>query len=121
MAICTFVGALIAALLLGPHRQPVWRSAYSGRRVRRVVHGRCAAAVADWTTVSWAVALYALLAGFAYVVFDGASQSLDLAMLPDVRSVGRSLAAYSLANTFGTILGVAACAAVIVGDRCRPC
>ena len=61
-----------------------------------------------------AVALYALLAGFAYVVFDGASQSLDLAMLPDVRSVGRSLAAYSLANTFGTILGVAACAAVIV-------
>ena len=52
-----------------------------------------------------AVALYALLAGFAYVVFDGASQSLDLAMLPDVRSVGRSLAAYSLANTFGTILG----------------
>ena len=113
MAICTFVGALIAALLLG---RVV--SLFGDLRIPAVASAVLFMVAALLPLLMddgfLAVALYALLAGFAYVVFDGASQSLDLAMLPDVRSVGRSLAAYSLANTFGTILGVAACAAVIV-------
>ena len=113
MAICTFVGALIAALLLGRIV-----SLFGDLRIPAVASAVLFMVAALLPLLMndgfLAVALYALLAGFAYVVFDGASQSLDLAMLPDVRSVGRSLAAYSLANTFGTILGVAACAAVIV-------
>ena len=36
-----------SAAVVRQNNEPVWRSAYSGRRVRRVVHGRCAAAVAD--------------------------------------------------------------------------
>lgn len=113
MAICTFVGALIAALLLGRIV-----SLFGDLRIPAVASAVLFMVAALLPLLMddgfLAVALYALFAGFAYVVFDGASQSLDLAMLPDVRSVGRSLAAYSLANTFGTILGVAACAAVIV-------
>ena len=60
-----------------------------------------------------AVALYALFAGFAYVVYDGVSQGLNLATLPDIRSVGRSLAAFSLANTFGSLIGAVVCAIAI--------
>ena len=103
MAICTFVGALIAALLLGRIV-----SLFGDLRIPAVASAVLFMVAAMLPLLMddgfLAVALYALLAGFAYVVFDGASQSLDLAMLPDVR----------LANTFGTILGVAACAAVIV-------
>lgn len=113
MAVCTFVGALAAALLLG--------------RIARAVDDLRMPAVASCVLFAvaavlplliddhmLAIALYALLAGFAYVVFDSTSQSLGLAILPDVRSVGRSLAAYSLANTIGALLGVAACAVVII-------
>lgn len=113
MAVCTFVGALAAALLLG--------------RIARAVDDLRMPAVASCVLFAvaavlplliddhmLAIALYALLAGFAYVVFDSTSQSLGLAILPDVRSVGRSLAAYSLANTIGALLGVAVCAVVII-------
>ena len=113
MAVCTFVGALAAALLLG--------------RIARAVDDLRMPAVASCVLFAvaavlplliddhmLAIALYALLAGFAYVVFDSTSQSLELAILPDVRSVGRSLAAYSLANTIGALLGVAVCAVVII-------
>lgn len=115
MAVGTFVGALVAALLLGRIAR-----AFSDLRVPAVaacvlfvIAALLPLLIADRLL---AVALYALLAGFAYVVFDGISQSLGLAILPDVRSVGRSLAAYSLANTIGTLFGVAVCAVVIIAS-----
>ena len=86
MAICTFVGALIAALLLGRIV-----SLFGDLRIPAVASAVLFMVAALLPLLMddgfLAVALYALLAGFAYVVFDGASQSLDIAMLPDVRSV----------------------------------
>ena len=113
MAVGGFVGALVAALLLGRIARAFGdlRIPAVAACVLFVVAALLPLLIADHLL---AVSLYALLAGFAYVVFDGTSQSLGLAILPDVRSVGRSLAAYSLANTIGTLLGVAVCAGVII-------
>ena len=113
MAVAAFVGALVAALLLGRIAR-----AFDDLRIPAVaacalfiVAALLPLLVADHLL---AVSLYSLLAGFACVVFDGVSQSLGLAILPDVRSVGRSLAAYGSANTIGALLGVAVCAVVII-------
>ena len=112
MAVAAFVGSLLAALLLG-------RIARAFKDSRIPAIAACllfvVAVVLPLTPIdsAMAVALYALFAGFAYVVYDGVSQGLNLATLPDVRSVGRSLAAFSLANTFGSLIGAVVCAIAI--------
>ncbi|MEI2658653.1 MAG: hypothetical protein V9G11_00050 [Bifidobacterium adolescentis] len=89
MAVAAFVGSLLAALLLG-------RIARAFKDSRIPAIAACllfvVAVVLPLTPIdrAMAVALYALFAGFAYVVYDGVSQGLNLATLPDVRSVGRS-------------------------------
>ncbi len=74
MAICTFVGALIAALLLG---RVV--SLFGDLRIPAIASAVLFMVAALLPLLMddgfLAVALYALLAGFAYVVFDGASQA----------------------------------------------
>ena len=112
MAVAAFVGSLLAALLLG-------RIARAFKDSRIPAIAACllfvVAVVLPLTPIdsAMAVALYALFAGFAYVVYDGVSQGLNLATLPDIRSVGRSLAAFSLANTFGSLIGAVVCAIAI--------
>ena len=98
MAVAAFVGSLMAALLLGPIAR-----AFEDARVPAVISCMLfvigAAAPCMMADKLFGVGLYALIAGFAYAMYDGTSQSLNLATLPDVRSVGRSLAAFSVANT----------------------
>lgn len=112
MAVAAFVGSLMAALLLGPIAR-----AFEDARVPAVISCMLfvigAAAPCMMADKLFGVGLYALIAGFAYAMYDGTSQSLNLATLPDVRSVGRSLAAFSVANTLGSLLGVIAGALAI--------
>lgn len=112
MAVAAFVGSLMAVLLLGPIAR-----AFEDARVPAVISCMLfvigAAAPCMMADKLFGVGLYALIAGFAYAMYDGTSQSLNLATLPDVRSVGRSLAAFSVANTLGSLLGVIAGALAI--------
>ena len=112
LAVAAFVGSLMAALLLGPIAR-----AFEDARVPAVISCMLfvigAAAPCMMADKLFGVGLYALIAGFAYAMYDGTSQSLNLATLPDVRSVGRSLAAFSVANTLGSLLGVIAGALAI--------
>lgn len=107
MAVAAFVGSLLAVPLLGP----VVR-AFEDARIPAVAS--CvlfvigAAAPYMMADKLFGVGLYALIAGFAYAMYDGTSHGLNLATLRDVRSVGRSLAAFSVANTLGSLLGVIA-------------
>lgn len=112
MAVAAFVGSLMAVLLLGPIAR-----AFEDARVPAVISCMLfvigAAAPCMMADKLFGVGLYALIAGFAYAMYDGTSQSLNLATLPDVRSVGRSLAAFSVDNTLGSLLGVIAGALAI--------
>lgn len=77
MAIRTFVGALIAACCLAASSACLAICVF--RRVASAVLFMVAALLPLLMDDGFlAVALYALLAGFAYVVFDGASEKLDL-------------------------------------------
>lgn len=113
MALAAFVGSFVAALLLGRIAR-----LFDDSRIPAVIACVLFIVAAALPLLpmdrTLSLSLYSLIAGFAYVVYDGTSQELGLATLPDVRSVGRSLAAFSLTNTFGALLGVVVCAVVIV-------
>lgn len=113
MAVAAFVGSLLGATVLGRVSRAIEDSRIPAvAAIALFVVAAVLPLVLEDTLL--AVGLYALIAGFAYVLYDGVSQSLNLATVPDVRSVGRALASFSLANTFGSLLGVIAGAIAVL-------
>lgn len=109
VALASFVGGLIAAVVLGPIADR-WED---GRIPAVLACGVfvVALAVPILTPTAAGVVAYAVLGGFAYAVFDGLAQRIGAAVLPDVRDAGRGLSVLNLASHAGVILGVALSAA----------
>ena len=99
VAVASFVGGLVATLVLGP------------------VADHWGLAVPCVAPSAAGVIAYALLSGCAYVIFDGISQRQAAAVLPDIRMAGRNLAVLNLASQVGVIVGalLGALALFVVG------
>lgn len=115
VAVVSFVGGLVATVVLGPIVDRC-----SDSRIPSVlacglyVIGLAVPCVSP-TVIG--VVVYALLSGFAYVVFDGVSQQLAASVLPDIRSAGKQLAVLNLAGQAGVGVGalIGALAVLTVG------
>ena len=102
-AVASFVGGLVATLVLGPVADH-WEDG----RIPSVL--ACALyvvglAVPCVTPSAVGVIVYALLSGCAYVIFDGISQRQAASVLPDIHTAGRNLAVLNLAAQAGSVIG----------------
>ena len=115
VAVASFVGGLIATLVLGPVADH-WED---GRIPSVLACGLYIVGLAVPCVAPSAagVIAYALLSGCAYVIFDGISQRQAAAVLPDIRMAGRNLAVLNLASQVGVIVGalLGALALFVVG------
>ena len=115
VAVASFVGGLIATLVLGPVADH-WED---GRIPSVLACGLYVVGLAVPCVAPSAagVIAYALLSGCAYVIFDGISQRQAAAVLPDIRMAGRNLAVLNLASQVGVIVGalLGALALFVVG------
>lgn len=115
VAVSSFVGGLIATLVLGPVADH-WED---GRIPSVLACGLYVVGLAVPCVAPSAagVIAYALLSGCAYVIFDGISQRQAAAVLPDIRMAGRNLAVLNLASQVGVIVGalLGALALFVVG------
>ena len=101
--VASFVGGLVATLVLGPVADH-WEDG----RIPSVL--ACALyvvglAVPCVTPSAVGVIVYALLSGCAYVIFDGISQRQAASVLPDIHTAGRNLAVLNLAAQAGSVIG----------------
>ncbi|OZG69693.1 MFS transporter [Bifidobacterium eulemuris] len=111
LALATAIGAAVAARLAGPINER-----YDDAR-------RPAAAACALYVVALALplalpnliglCLFALLAGFAFGLYDALSQTLVMESLPDPRRAGRDLAAFNVSNTLGLIVAAVAGACLV--------
>ena len=102
MALATLVGAAVAARAAGPINEH-----YDD--VRGPVLGSCVlyfvALVLPMAMPNLAgLALFALVAGFAFGVYDALSQTLVMDSLPNPRESGRDLAVFNISNTLGLVV-----------------
>lgn len=115
VAVASFVGGLVATLVLGPVADH-WED---GRIPSVLACGLYVVGLAVPCVAPSAagVIAYALLSGCAYVIFDGISQRQAAAVLPDIRMAGRNLAVLNLASQVGVIVGalLGALALFVVG------
>lgn len=111
VAAVSFIGGLVATIALGP----IVDRYGDGRMLVLAACGLYVIGlIVPCATPSTAgVMVYALLSGFAYVMFDGIGQQLAASVLPDIRSAGRNLAVSNLAGHLGTIAGALIGAVVV--------
>ncbi|OZG62815.1 transport protein [Bifidobacterium lemurum] len=111
LALATAIGAVVAARVAGPINER-----YDD--VRRPVVVACALYVVALALPLAlpnliGLCLFALLAGFAFGLYDALSQTLVMESLPDPRRSGRDLAAFNVANTLGLIVAAVAGACLV--------
>lgn len=115
MALATLIGSAFAARVAGPidercsdMRRPVW-AACALYAVALLVGFQCHANAIG-------LMVFALLAGFAFGLFDALGQELVMGALPDPRRSGHDLGVFNLSNALGLAAGaLLGAAALTVG------
>lgn len=111
MALCTLIGAAIAARVAGPINES-FDDVRSPMLVACVLYAVALVLPCVLPNVA-ALSAFALVTGFAFGLYDALGQELVMGALPDPRAAGHDLGVFNMANGLGVVLAAGLGAAVL--------